>query len=153
MHLNVKKQLDHKKGYITEEGVTNAVISSTSSKLAPIISTAAQPSSSSSSSSSKTSIISHESRPLGPLSSAKAKARHRRSRSALGLLENHKSSASRISRASKLRATPQIRTMSADRAEPVTPKIAPNAPVSVLRYPRLGETVISLSGSPVVTQG
>lgn len=36
------------------------------------------------------------------------------------------------------------------RIEPVTPKISINAPVNVLRKPRDGETVISMSGSPLM---
>ena len=104
-------------------------------------------------------------RPIGPFSSAKA--RGRRSQSAQNsyvsknnllsakqkvdstLSENH---ASR----SKYRTPNQSRlqTMSADRGIGlVTPKIKQNTPITLYRYPKVGETVISLSGSPVIVQG
>lgn len=49
----------------------------------------------------------------------------------------------------------RLQTMSADRSvmNPVTPKIQMNTPVSLLRYPKVGETIISMSGSPVIVNG
>lgn len=49
----------------------------------------------------------------------------------------------------------RLQTMSADRSimNPVTPKIHMNTPVSLLRYPKVGETIISMSGSPVIVNG
>lgn len=49
----------------------------------------------------------------------------------------------------------RLQTMSADRSimNPVTPKIKMNTPISLLRYPKVGETVISMSGSPVIVNG
>ncbi|CAD7088332.1 unnamed protein product [Hermetia illucens] len=106
-------------------------------------------------------------RPVGPLSSAKAKSRNRRSRSACGYLNTIGSNSSTISssttssrtttdRMSRSRMrTPlnnRVKAASADRAAPVTPKVCPNTPLSMLRYPRIGETVISLTGSPIVAQ-
>lgn len=45
--------------------------------------------------------------------------------------------------------------MSAERhmMAPVTPKMQPDRPLSMLRYQKMGETVISLAGSPVIAQG
>lgn len=50
----------------------------------------------------------------------------------------------------------RLQTMSAERQmmmAPVTPKMQPDRPLSMLRYQKMGETVISLSGSPVIAQG
>lgn len=97
---------------------------------------------------------------------ASHKARNRRSLSAHTITNNNSSASSKnqsllnstkehLSR-SKYR-TPQtnrLQTMSADRSmNPVTPKIQANTPVAMFRYPKMGETVISLSGSPVIVQG
>lgn len=54
----------------------------------------------------------------------------------------------------KTPAANRIQTMSADRGiQVVTLKMQPNMPVSMLRYQRMGETVISMDGSPVIAQG
>lgn len=96
---------------------------------------------------------------------ADQKKRHRRSVSANGIsnlstmsarpLSRMNSTNDRLSR-SKFR-TPgnRLQTMSADRSvmNPVTPKIQLNTPVSLLRYPKVGETIISMSGSPVIVNG
>lgn len=50
-------------------------------------------------------------------------------------------------------AQKRLQTQSVDRAAPITPKCQMNTPVALLRYPKQGETVISLSGSPVIVQG
>ncbi|KAJ6634784.1 Borealin [Pseudolycoriella hygida] len=100
---------------------------------------------------------------------AKSKIREtkgkRRSKSAGGKINSSVMSACSLSRMnsfsgrasrSKYR-TPanRMQTMSADRSvvTPVTPKITMNTPVSLLRYPRVGETVISMSGSPIIVNG
>lgn len=100
------------------------------------------------------------SRPKKPLPTDQKK-RHRRSQSAnlstmsARPLSRMNSTNDRLSR-SKFR-TPgnRLQTMSADRSimNPVTPKIQMNTPVSLLRYPKVGETVISMSGSPVIVNG
>lgn len=95
---------------------------------------------------------------------ADQKKRHRRSQSANGTnlstmsarpLSRMNSMNDRMSR-SKFR-TPgnRLQTMSADRGvmNPVTPKIQMNTPCSLLRYPKVGETIISMSGSPVIVNG
>ncbi|KAJ6638738.1 Borealin [Pseudolycoriella hygida] len=100
---------------------------------------------------------------------AKSKIREtkgkRRSKSAGGKINSSVMSASSLSRVnsfsgrasrSKFR-TPanRMQTMSADRSvvTPITPKIQMNTPVSLLRYARVGETVISMSGSPIIVNG
>ncbi len=40
---------------------------------------------------------------------------------------------------------------SADRIGTITPKCQPNTPMAILRHARAGETVFSVTGSPVVT--
>lgn len=90
----------------------------------------------------------------------------RRSQSANGIKNSSTMSSRTLSRnditshrasRSKYRTPGQrIQTMSADRSimmTPVTPKIQMNTPVSLLRYPKVGETVISMSGSPVIVNG
>ena len=91
----------------------------------------------------------------GPLSLAKA--RGRRSRSACGYLNSAikaKPSAVPHSARARLRtpqATPRVMTQSVDRA-PITPKCSNASPPAVYRWPKPGEIIISLSGSPVVSQ-
>lgn len=113
---------------------------------------------------------------IGPLASAKAKGR--RSRSAQNMDTTAGVGAANVSSApnasstmlqrsnsqtggghqsrSKFRtpAMNRLQTMSAERQmAPVTPKMQPDRPLSMLRYQKMGETVISLSGSPVIAQG
>lgn len=111
-------------------------------------------------------------RPLGPLASAKAKGR--RGRSAQGTRDKDTTSSSQAQKphnsSTLLRSNSQrqprsvyrtpaqsrLQTMSAERGTmmaPVTPKMQPDRPISMLRYQKMGETVISLSGSPVIAQG
>lgn len=49
--------------------------------------------------------------------------------------------------------TPGGRTKaaSADRVGMITPKVQLGTPISILRYPRMGETLVSASGSPVAS--
>lgn len=121
-------------------------------------------------------------RPLGPLASAKAKSRRSRSAQSNqsnnltanttsastssgrhgGTLQRSASQqsaeASQHASRSKYR-TPgcsRLQTMSAERHQmmaPVTPKMQMDRPLAMLRYQKIGETVISLSGSPVIAQG
>lgn len=102
-------------------------------------------------------------RQLGPFQSAKAKSR-RRSRSLSSVIQSYTKTVTaprtqqimnrnpRESR-SKFR-TPmsnRIQSMSVDRCmNPVTPKCDAAKPMTMLRYAKHGETVISLQGSPVV---
>lgn len=99
-------------------------------------------------------------RPLGPLASAKAKNRPSRSAQRPATNTSVIRSNSTISSQHQSRqmyktpAVNRLQTMSAERGmAPVTPKMMPNMPVSMLRYQRMGETVISMSGSPVIAQG
>lgn len=93
-----------------------------------------------------------------------AAEKKRRSRSATGLTRSSTMSShttvrgdisTRTSRSKFRTPKPRLQTMSADRAlmNPVTPKIQMNTPVSLLRYPKVGETIISMSGSPVIVNG
>lgn len=68
---------------------------------------------------------------------------------------NSTAAAERMSRSKFRTPANRLQTMSADRSvmTPVTPKIQMNTPVSLLRYPRVGETIISMSGSPVIVNG
>lgn len=104
-------------------------------------------------------------RPLGPLASAKAKLQRLRSRSAqanqsqpslAGPSEQHRSHQSRATGRTPLATPlppPPRTTMSQDRICTVTPRVqAANRAVSMLRYQRIGETVISMDGSPVIAQ-
>lgn len=51
-------------------------------------------------------------------------------------------------------AQKRLQTQSVDRMlKTITPKCQANTPVAMLRYPKHGETVVSLSGSPVIVQG
>lgn len=98
---------------------------------------------------------------MGPFQSAKAKSR-RRSKSVNSVLQQYNKAPRSIQivnrntgRESRSRfrtpTTNRIQTMSADRCMgPVTPKVQIGQSVAMLRYARQGETVISLSGSPVV---
>lgn len=107
----------------------------------------------------------------GPLSSVRARPRRSRSAQPLSsstLLHSNSQSISKgyngqknvdmhASRSRSKMTTPskahqRLQTMSADRGcmNPVTPKIKENTPIAFYRYPKDGETVISLSGSPVV---
>lgn len=113
---------------------------------------------------------------MGPLASAKAKSR--RSRSAQsnqnnttvnttsssnrhGTLQRSASqqSADTLHASRSKYRTPgcsRLQTMSAERHQmmaPVTPKMQMDRPLAMLRYQKIGETVISLSGSPVIAQG
>lgn len=75
-----------------------------------------------------------------------------------GILSTSKVFGTHLSRSKSRTPLPKqqaqhLQTMSADRnCHLVTPKIQSNAPITLLRYPRQGETVISLSGSPVIAQ-
>lgn len=104
--------------------------------------------------------VSKSGRQLGPFQSAKAKSR-RRSRSVNSVLQQYNKAPRTVQimngtgRESRSRfrtpTTNRIQTMSADRVMgPVTPKVQIGQSVAMLRYARQGETVISLSGSPVV---
>lgn len=108
------------------------------------------------------STASRSGRPIGPLGSSRA-GKNRRSQSAQGssfknqsLLRSNSAVSAHSSR-QKFRtpAKGRLQTMSADRGtmNPVTPKIQMNTPVALLRYPHVGETVMSMSGSPVIVQG
>lgn len=101
-------------------------------------------------------------RQLGPFQSAKAKSR-RRSRSLSSVVQSAMKSAMKTQqtmnrnnpRESRSRyRTPlgnRIQSISADRMmNPVTPKCEAGRSVTMLRYAKQGETVISLQGSPVV---
>lgn len=95
-------------------------------------------------------------RPLGPFASCKAKSR--RSRSASSTVSASKKSTIQSHSSRQKYKTPaqnRLLTQSADRVgmNPVTPKMQPNTPVALLRYPKLGEHVISLDGSPIIAQG
>ncbi|GAB0087009.1 hypothetical protein DMENIID0001_012590 [Sergentomyia squamirostris] len=109
----------------------------------------------------------------GPLASARGK-QLRRSKSALGALQ----SAQRPPMPSRLKAptplkgtladdasqsqhtsrsayrTPlpyqqRVKAASADRVGNITPKVPMDRPVALLRFPKIGETLVSLTGSPV----
>lgn len=94
-----------------------------------------------------------------------SKRANRRSQSANGTanlstmsarpLSRMNSTSTRQSRSKYRTPANRLQTMSADRSiiTPVTPKIQMNTPVSLLRYPKVGETVISMSGSPVIVNG
>lgn len=90
------------------------------------------------------------------------KKNHRRSRSVNNVstmsarpLGRSNSQNERMSRTKFRTPANRLQTMSADRSiiTPVTPKIQMNTPMSLLRYPKIGETVISMSGSPVIVNG
>ncbi|XP_037050243.1 borealin-like isoform X2 [Bradysia coprophila] len=91
------------------------------------------------------------------------KKKHRRSRSAAANvstmsarpLSRVNSVNERLSRSKYRTPVSRLQTMSADRSvmAPVTPKIQMNTPMSLLRYPKVGETIISMSGSPVIVNG
>lgn len=124
----------HTKGYLTEESGHSSILSSMRSG-----------------------------RPLGPLASAKAKQRPSRSAqrhnpnlpsNALCRSNSTSSSQHQSRQMYKTPAANRLQTMSAERGmAAVTPKMVPNMPVSLLRYQRMGETVISMAGSPVIAQG
>lgn len=99
---------------------------------------------------------------MGPFQSAKAKSK-RRSRSLSSVIQNYSKGGSRTQQImnrnnqresrSKFRTpmTNRIQSFSADRCmNPVTPKMEAGRTMAMLRYAKQGETVISLSGSPVV---
>ncbi|XP_023715215.1 borealin [Cryptotermes secundus] len=46
--------------------------------------------------------------------------------------------------------TPAIKSNFASAPSLITPKVVPNAPLSMVRYPRQGELAVSLSGSPLM---
>lgn len=46
--------------------------------------------------------------------------------------------------------TPAIKSTFASAPNLITPKVAPNAPLSMVRHPRQGELAVSLSGSPLM---
>lgn len=108
--------------------------------------------------------VSKSSRQVGPFQSAKAKSR-RRSRSVTSVLQEYVSNQKSVqimnrskSRESRSRfRTPignRLQTLSADRSTGmVTPKVKAGQALAMLRYAKQGETVISLSGSPVVATG
>jgi borealin len=48
------------------------------------------------------------------------------------------------------RQTPAIKSKFASAPSLITPKVAPNAPLSMVRHPRQGELAVSLSGSPLM---
>lgn len=91
------------------------------------------------------------------------KKKPRRSRSAAGNISTMSarpltrvnSVNERMSRSKYRTPVNRLQTMSADRSvmAPVTPKIQMNTPMSLLRYPKVGETIISMSGSPVIVNG
>lgn len=104
----------------------------------------------------------HSSRPKLTIGTD-TKKKHRRSRSAAANvstmsarpLTRVNSVNERMSRSKYRTPVQRLQTMSADRSimAPVTPKIQMNTPMSLLRYPKVGETVISMSGSPVIVNG
>uniref|UniRef100_A0A336MY84 CSON008238 protein n=1 Tax=Culicoides sonorensis TaxID=179676 RepID=A0A336MY84_CULSO len=114
-----------------------------------------------------------EARPMGPLASAVAKAR-RASRSADPPVSRTPmiGSSLMMSSKAKARATPLLQSQSqhASRSkyrtpmQPratassvdrvyglITPKVQPNMPLAILRRAKVGETVFSVTGSPVIT--
>lgn len=46
--------------------------------------------------------------------------------------------------------TPAIKSTFASAPSLITPKVVPNAPLSMVRHPRQGELAVSLSGSPLM---
>lgn len=113
-----------------------------------------------------------KSRPYGPLASAMKNRRRSKSVSSTATpLKQHSSilfgmkskktfaggsqsqDSDRLSR-SKFR-TPRPdkpQAMSADRGlSMITPKVQPNTPIAMLRYARLGESIYSITGSPVIS--
>jgi borealin len=46
--------------------------------------------------------------------------------------------------------TPACKPTFASAPNLITPKVAPNAPLSMVRHPRQGELAVSLSGSPLI---
>lgn len=106
-------------------------------------------------------------RPAGPYASARAKPRRSKSAQSVSTSKRTTTTTAHTSVADSSKSLhvsrhkyrtpqqqPRLQTMSADRTfNPVTPKIAANKPINMFRYPKLGETIISLSGSPVVAQG
>lgn len=108
------------------------------------------------------STASRSARPIGPLGSSRA-GKNRRSQSAQGSTTKNKSlmrsNSAVTAHASRQKfrtpAQSRLQTMSADRGtmNPVTPKMQKDTPVAFLRYAHVGETVMSMSGSPVIVQG
>ncbi|KAG4071335.1 hypothetical protein HA402_004039 [Bradysia odoriphaga] len=104
----------------------------------------------------------HSSKPKKTIGTEQKK-KHRRSRSAAANvstmsarpLSRVNSVNERMSRSKYRTPINRLQTMSADRSiiAPVTPKIQMNTPMSLLRYPKIGETIISMSGSPVIVNG
>lgn len=107
------------------------------------------------------STASRSARPIGPLGSSRAAKRRSKSAQASSVknqsLMRSNSAVSAHTSRQKFRtpATGRLLTMSADRGtmNPVTPKMQMNTPVALLRYPHVGEPVMSMSGSPVIVQG
>ncbi|XP_065092446.1 borealin-like [Ochlerotatus camptorhynchus] len=112
-------------------------------------------------------------RPYGPLASAMQNRRRSKSASSNGTpLKQHSSllfgikskktfggsqsvctESNRLSR-TKFRTPGQCRpqTVSADRGlSMITPKVHPNTPMAMLRHARLGESIYSITGSPVIS--
>lgn len=55
----------------------------------------------------------------------------------------------RVSRSKYRTPSGKTKAASADRMGTITPKVKLGTPISILRYARLGETLVSSSGSPV----
>ncbi|XP_055857319.1 borealin-like [Episyrphus balteatus] len=102
--------------------------------------------------------IMHSVRAPGPLSSAKAR-RTRRSQSATGYppsaLKPKPSTTTMKERLSRQKhRTPLVsrqKAISADRTPPNRGKNCPGSPTALLRWPKPGEMVISMTGTPVVS--
>ncbi|XP_055705163.1 borealin-like isoform X2 [Phlebotomus papatasi] len=120
-----------------------------------------------------TSEVTSSSAIRGPLSSARGKLR--RSKSATGSLQSlaqpmppsrlkpptplkgpllpqteHKS---RSAYRTPLQRQGRLKAASADRIDQIKPKVPVDQPLSLLRFPRVGETLVSLTGSPVAGGG
>ncbi|XP_055372731.1 borealin-like [Condylostylus longicornis] len=107
-------------------------------------------------------IPTHMGRTPGPLSSAKARPRMRRSRSATGTINSAQknqttSITSEHNSRSKLRtpllqqkSSARAKAVSADRISALVSNINSDASPILRRWARPGETIISLSGSPIV---
>lgn len=82
--------------------------------------------------------------------SAAAPSRHHAPAHSLDDSISSSASAAATGRVSRCR-TPggRTRAASADRVGTITPKVAMGTPISILRYARMGETLVSACGSPV----
>uniref|UniRef100_U5ENX5 Putative cell division cycle-associated protein 8 n=1 Tax=Corethrella appendiculata TaxID=1370023 RepID=U5ENX5_9DIPT len=101
---------------------------------------------------------------IGPLAASAMKNRRRsksfsstplKSRTFLSSIQSKKLLASNDNRASRSKfRTPnnRLQTLSTDRGLGIiTPKVAPNTPLAIVRHARAGENVYSITGSPVIT--